>query len=134
MRSSLISLAKVYLVLFGLINLNQVISLLGFYETLTSAPPYLSFVGWHIILFLVYGVLPIITVIINNDKSWLIVTGVSLIGVLIEAVNVFTWITNLSFIFALLNSLAVFLSLHLAIENVAVEIAAEILSLEWSQF
>jgi len=131
MRPNLTSLAKLYLVFFGFINLFHVASLLSFNETMANAPPYLNFLGWHIILSLVYGVFPIITVLIDNEKSYIVLTAVSLIGVLIEALNVFTWVTNLSFMYAFLNSLAAILSSYLAVENVAIKIAAEILDLEW---
>lgn len=134
MKPNTISLAKVYLVLFGLIHFYHVFSIIGIHETIVSAPSYLSFWWWHIILLLVYGVLPIISVLIGNEKSCLIVTGVSLVGLLMETFGTFTWITNFHFTFALLDSLAVILSLFLAVENVALEVAAEILSLEWSQF
>jgi hypothetical protein len=100
---------------------------------MVSAPPYLSFSWWHIILSLVYGVLPIIAVLIGNKKTFLIVTGVSLIGILMEAFKVFIWVTDLRFMFALLNSLAAVLSLHLAVENVAIKIATQIFSLEGYQ-
>jgi len=130
MRPNLTSVAKLYLVLFSFINLYHVASLLSFNETMVNAPPYLSFLGWHIILSLVYGAFPISTVLTDNEKSYIILTGVSLMGVLIEASNVFTGVTNLPFMYALLNSLAAILSLHLAVEKVAIKIAAEILDLE----
>lgn len=85
MKLNLTSLAKVYIGFFGLIHFSHVISLLGLNETMVNAPPFLTFWWWHAILFLVYGVLPIITVLIDNEKSYLIVTGVSLVGILTEA-------------------------------------------------
>ena len=134
MRLNVIALAKMYLVLSGLINLNQVISLLGVYETLTSAPPYLSFMGWHLLFSLGYGILPIITVLLDHKKSWLLLVGVFLLGVLLAALNVVTWVPNFHVMFAVLNSLAAVFAFHLAVENVGLEVATEILSLERSQF
>ena len=134
MKPNVISFAKVYLVLFGLIHFYHIFSIMGIYETIVSAPSYLSFWWWHIILLLVYGVLPIISMLMDNEKSCLIVTGVSMVGILMETSRTFMWITNFHFTFTLLNSLAVILSLFLAVENVSFKVAAERLSLERSQF
>lgn len=137
MKLNFISLAKVYIVFFGFIHFSHVISflgILGINETMVSAPPFLTFWLWHVILFIVYGMLPIITVSIDNEKSYLILTGVSLVGILVEAFRVFTWAMDFYFILALLDSLAAILSLILAVEKVASEASAEILSLGWSQF
>jgi hypothetical protein len=133
LRSS--SIAEAYLVVFGLIGFSHVISLFGFVETIVSAPPFLSVWWWHVTLLLVYGVLPIATVLMDSKQSWLVVvTGASLIRISVEALGVFTWITNFHFLFVLLNALAAVLSLKLAVEKVSVEVAAEMLCLEWSQF
>ena len=137
MKLNLISLAKIYILVFGFLHFGHVISflgILGINETMVNAPPYLTFWWWHVILFLVYGVLPIITVSIDNEKSYLILTGVSLVGILVEAFRVFTWAMDFYFILALLDSLAAILSIILAVEKVASEASAEILSLGWSQF
>jgi len=137
MKLNFISLAKVYIVFFGFIHFSHVISflgILGINETMVSAPLFLTFWLWHVILFIVYGVLPIITVSIDNEKSYLILTGVSLVGILVEAFRVFTWAMDFYFILALLDSLAAILSIILAVEKVASEASAEILSLKWSQF
>ena len=137
MKLNFISLAKVYIVFFGFIHFSHVISflgILGINETMVSAPLFLTFWLWHVILFIVYGVLPIITVSIDNEKSYLILTGVSLVGILVEAFRVFTWAMDFYFILALLDSLAAILSIILAVEKVASEASAEILSLGWSQF
>ena len=132
MRPKFISLAKGYLMFFGLINLYHLVSVLGFNETLVSAPLYFNLLGWNILLSLVYGMFPIITVLKDNEKSYLILTGVSLIRILLDALNVFTWVTNLVFIFVLLNSFSAILSLYIAVENSSIRIAAEFLAIEWA--
>ena len=134
MNLKLVTLARVYLVLFGLINLCQVCPLLGFYKTLISVPPYLSFVGWYLLFSSVYGLLPILSALVDYKKSWLVLASVFLVGLLLTASNVIMWVSNFHVMFTLLTSLAAIFAFHLAMENVALDIAAEILSLERSQF
>ena len=134
MKFNLPTVAKAYLLLVSLINFNHVISMLGFTETLVSAPPYLSFWWWHVILVLVYGILPLGAVLVNNEKSFLVVTGVFIAGILMESLAVFTMIVDAHLVFLLLDTLAVALSLVLAVENASIKLAAERLSLERSQF
>jgi len=63
-----------------------------------------------------------------------IVTGVSMVGILVRAFIVFTWVTGLYLMLVPLYALAAVLSLILAVENVASRASGEILSLGWSQF
>jgi len=134
MKLNLILLAKLYVFLFGLIHLGNVVSLLGINENMVSAPPYLSFWWWHLVLFLVYLVFPILTVCVDNYALYTMVTGASLVGILVRVFGVFTWITDLRFVLVPLYALAALLSLILAVENVASRVSGEILSLRWSQF
>jgi len=134
MKSNLTTISKAYLLLVSLINFNHVISMLGLTETLVSAPSYLSVWWWHVILFLVYGMLPLSAVLVNNEKSCLIVTGVFIAGVLTESFGVFTMVVDVRLVFLLLDTLAAVFSLVLAVENVSLKVAAERLSLERSQF
>jgi len=134
MKLNLILLAKLYVFLFGLIHLDNVVSLLGINENIVSAPPYLSSWWWHMILLLVYSVLPILTVCMGNYALYTMVAGVSLVGVLVRILGVFTWIMNLQFVVVPLYALTAVLSLILAVENVASKVSGEILSLRWSQF
>lgn len=108
--------------------------MLGLTETIVNAPSYLSVWWWHVILFLVYGMLPLGAVLVNNEKSWLIVTGVFIAGVLTESFGVFTMVVDVRLVFLLLDTLAAALSLSLAVENASLKVAAERLSLETSQF
>jgi hypothetical protein len=134
MKFNLPTVTKAYLLLVSLVNFNHVISMLGLIETLVNAPPYLSFWWWHVILVLVYGILPLGAVLVNNEKSFLVVTGVFIAGILMESFGVFTMIVDARLVFLLLDTLAVALSLALAVENASIKIAAERLSLERSQF
>jgi hypothetical protein len=134
MKLNLILLAKLYVFLFGLIHLDNVVSLLGINESIVSAPPYLSLYWWHVVLFLVYLVFPILTVLVDKYTLYTIVTGLSLVGVLVRALRVFTWVTDFYLMLVPLYALAAVLSLILAVENVASRVSGEILSLEWSQF
>jgi hypothetical protein len=108
--------------------------MLGLTETLVSAPSYLSLWWWHVILVLVYGMLPLGAVLINNEKSCLIVTGVFIAGILTESFGVFTMIVDLRLVFLLLDTLAAALSLLLAVDIMSIKVAAERLSFERSQF
>ncbi|MCZ2808241.1 MAG: hypothetical protein O2V44_02685 [Candidatus Bathyarchaeota archaeon] len=134
MKFNLPTVAKAYLLLVSLINFNHVISVLGLTETLVSAPSHLSLWWWHVILVLVYGMLPLGAVLVNNEKCCLIVTGVFIAGILTESFGVFTMIVDLRLVFLLLDTLAAALSLLLAVENMSIKLAAERLSLECSQF
>jgi hypothetical protein len=78
--------------------------------------------------------LPLAAVLVNNEKSFLIATGVFIAGILTESFGVYTMIVDLRLVFLLLDTLAVALSLVLAVENVSIKVAAERLSLERSQF
>jgi hypothetical protein len=134
MKLNLILFAKLYVFLFGLIHLDNVVSLLGINENMVSAPPYLSFWWWHVALFLVYLVFPVLTVIIDNYALYTMIAGVSLVGILVRVFGVFVWIADLFFIFVPLYGLAAFLALMLAVDSVASKASVEILSLGWSQF
>ena len=134
MKPNLVLLAKLYILFFGLIHLDNVASLLGINENMVSAPPYLSFWGWHLILLLVYLVFPMLTVMIDNYALYTTIAGVSLVGILIRALGVFVWTTDLHFVLVPLYGLTTFLSLMLAAENVASRASGEILNLRWSQF
>jgi hypothetical protein len=134
MKFNLPTVSKAYLLLVSLINFNHVISMLGFTESLVSAPPYLSLWWWHVILVLVYGILPIGAVLVNNEKSFLVVTGVFIAGILMESFSVFTMVVDTRLVFLLLDTLAVALSLVLAVEHASIKLAAERLSFERSQF
>jgi len=134
MRFDLISLAKIYLLFFGLVHFSHIIPMLGIGETLTNAPPHLTFWWWHLLLLVVYGVAPILAVFMESEKSCLVVTAFSIVGIFTGAFQVFTMAMSLHFIFALLSFLAAVFSLLLAVEIVALKVTAEILSLELSRF
>lgn len=134
MKLNLVLLAKLYIFLFSLTHLDNVVSLLGINENIASAPPYLSFWWWHVVLFLVYSAFPILTVLMDNYTLYTMVMGISLAGIVVRAFRVFTWITDSHFVFVPLYAMAAFLSLILAVENVASRVSGEILSLGWSQF
>jgi hypothetical protein len=134
MKSNFTTISKVYLIVFGVINFSHLTSLLGIHETLAHAPPYLSFWWWHAILLLAYGVVPLSAVLIDHEISCLLVTGVSLVGILAESFRVLSMLGGLHFVFLFLYTLAAALSLSVAVETVSIKVAAERLSLERSQF
>lgn len=134
MKPNLILFAKLYVFLFGLIHLDNVISLLGINENMVGAPPYLSFWWWHVVLFLVYLVFPILTVCADNYALYTMVAGLSLVGVLVRVLRVFTWIMDQQFLLVPLYVLAAVLSLILAVGNVTSKVSGEILSSTCSQF
>jgi len=134
MRFNLVTLAKIYIFSFGLFHFTHIIPLLGVNEIIIRAPHYLTLWWWHLTILLVYGAVPIISALTENEKLSLVVTGAALIGVYIGASGVLTMTMSLHYIFALLSSLAAIFSLLLAAEKVALEVSAEILSLGWSQF
>ena len=134
MKLNTTTIAKAFLLSFGFIHFDHVLALIGINETMASAPSYLPFSAWHGLFFLVYGVLPIVTVLVNDEKAFVMVAGVALIGVLIEALGVFTWINEFHVVYTLLNFVAIAVATMLAANKVALKVAAEILSLEQTQF
>ncbi len=133
MRPKITTLAKSYLLCFGLINTTHVFSLLGILSAIFP-PPYPVSWWWHGILFLAYMVLPLASVLVDNYALYVAVAGVSLVRIIVEVLRAFAWTTDLHLMLAPLYALAAILSLALATERVASEVSAEILSLEWSQY
>lgn len=134
MKLNLVLLAKLYVLLFGLINLDNIVSLLGINESMVSAPPYLSFWWWHVVFFLFYVVFPILTVCVDNYGLYTMVAGISLFGALVRVLGLFTWMMDLQFLLVPFYGLAAILSLILAVENAASEVSSQILGSTWSQF
>jgi len=99
-------LAKIYLIFFGVYHLSHILSLLSLYEFMTDAPHFLSFWEWHLILLLVYGIMPIIAVLINHPVLLVFVTLTCLVGFFIEVFKVFEWITDGYYLLASLDLLA----------------------------
>jgi len=134
MKPNLATFSKIYIICFALANYSDLLSVLGIGGSLITAPGYLSFWWWHVIFFLTYMVLPVVTILINNYRCYVVLAGVSLAGILIDILGVFTWTTNLHTLLLPFYALAAIVSLNLAVENVASKISAEILSLESSRF
>lgn len=134
MKLNFTTFSKVYLIVFSVINFSHLTSLLGLQETLVPAPPSLSFWWWHAILLLAYGVVPLSAVLIDHEISCLLVTGVSLVGILLVSFRVLSLVVGLHVVFLFLYTLAAALSLSLAVETVSLKVAAERLSLDRSQF
>jgi len=133
MKLNLASLAKVYIVFFGLIHFSHIFSLFGIL-TLDNAPPYESFWWWNVILSLTCMVLPVIAVLIDNYLLYVSVAAVSVVRILAEAFRLFIWTTDLYLMLAPFYALAAVFCLVLAAEDVASKVAGEILSSKWSQF
>ena len=134
MKLNLALLAKLYIFLFSLVHLDNIVSLLGINESMVSAPPYLSFWWWHVVFFLVYVVFPILTVCVDSYALYTMAAGVSLVGVLVRVLGVITWMMELQFSLVPFYVLAAFLSLILAVGNAAQEVSSQILCSTWSQF
>lgn len=133
MKISLTTLAKSYLLCFGLVNYTHVSSLLGILSAI-SPPPYPSSWWWHAVLFLTYMILPIAAALADNYAIYVTVAGASVVRMLAEALMPLSWPMGLNLILAPLCALAAIVSLFLAVENVASKVSSEILSLQWSQF
>jgi len=110
-------LAKIYLLFFGVYHLFHIMPLLGLYEFMVSAPDFLNFWEWHLILLLVYGFMPIIAVLINHSALFILVALACLAGFFIEFFELFKWTTNSYYILAFLDFLASVSSFTLAKNN-----------------
>jgi hypothetical protein len=84
---------------------------------------------WYAVLSFAFVIVPVITVLIDNYALYVTVAGVSLVRILVESFTLFSWATNVYFMFVPLYAMATVLSLFLAMEKVASKISAEILSL-----
>ncbi len=133
MRLRLAALARYYLLCFGLTNCVHVFSLLGILSAI-SPPLSPDSWWWHAILFLAYMILPFTAILADKYALYATVAGVSLVRTIAEAFRVFAWSVDLYTVLVPLYALAAISSLVLAVEKVASEVSAEILSLEWSQF
>ncbi len=133
MKYNLPTVAKGYLLGFGLLNFHHGLSALGLTETLVSAPPHLSMGWWHVLLFLANSLLPLSAVFVNNEKISVLVTGVFFAGMLTVAFGVFTTTLN-GLLLLSMDTVAAALALALAVEHAAMKVAAERLSFEGSRF
>jgi hypothetical protein len=134
MRLSLMTLSKIYLLLFGVLNFNHLIPLFGISEAASIVHPYANLGAWQIVLIVVYGLIPIVAVRLSHEMLFLTVTGASLIGIIMECLITVMMFQNFNPLFLLLYALAAYISLLLAVEHVSLKIAAEILSLHKSHF
>jgi hypothetical protein len=133
MRLNLRTLAKSYIFCLALANCIHVFSLLGIVSAV-SRPLSADLWWWHAVLFLTYMILPYTAILADNYALYATVAGFSLVRIIAEALRVFAWSVDLYTILVPLYALAAISSLVLAVEKVASEVSAEILSLEWSQF
>ncbi len=99
-------LTDYYLVFFGLYHLPHIFSLIGIYESIIHAPPQLSIWEWHLVLLLVYGVIPIVAALTKYKYLYVLTAVSSFIGVFIEFGHVFSWTFDFYVILALLDLLA----------------------------
>lgn len=130
MIANVFTVSKIYVLCYSLIKLSYATSVLSIKGTPVSTPLHLSVWWWHIILVLGYIVVPVTSLIINNEKSWLTVTGVSIIGIIMESLRGFTPIVDFPSTFILLDSFVAILSLVLAVDIAALKAAAARLSME----
>lgn len=133
MRFNLVALAKSYIFCLGVASCIHVFSLLGVLSAI-ALPLSADSWWWHSILFLAYMILPLTAVLADNYALYITVAGVSLVRTIAEAFQVFAWSVDLYALLAPLYALAAISSLILAVEKLASEVSAEILSLEWSQY
>ena len=96
------SLAKKYLIFFGVYHLSHLLSLIGVYESIAEAPPILSIWWWHLVLLLVYGALPIVHVYRGNEYTRLAVIITCTAGILVEMFKVFTWTGDIYMLYLVL--------------------------------
>jgi len=134
MKSTLMSLAKIYMASFGLAHYEHFALFVDVDKTLIGAFSYLSSWWWHVFLLLVYLGLPIAAVVVDNYVSYVIVAGVITVGILAELFGAFVLTTNFNLLVLAVSSLGAVISFILAIEDVASKVSGEILSLKWSQF
>jgi len=95
-----------YLILFGLYHIPHVFSLIGLYESITHAPSQLSVWEWHLVLMLVYGIIPIVAALTKHKYLYILTAVSSFIGIFIELTNVFSWTFDLYIVLAFFDLLA----------------------------
>ena len=111
------TLSQRYLILFGAIHyLAHILPLIGAYETIAEAPSILPVWWWHLILLLVYGMLPVIYACIGGEYTRIAVVVTCTAGILVEMFKIFTWtwdIYTLYLILSLMDFFAVAAALHI---------------------
>nr|MDO8134622.1 hypothetical protein [Candidatus Njordarchaeum guaymaensis] len=133
MKGRSIALAKLYIVLLGLINYSYFAPLLSIDSSVTGIQTGLTS-SWHLVVFIAYLVLPVIAVLMDNYALYVTLAGVLVVRAVAEAFGLFTWTSNLYLMVAPFYALAAVFCLLLAAEDVASKVSGEILSSQWSQF
>jgi len=128
MRLDLATISKSYILCFGIVNLVNVLPLLGILTVISPLPHHYPWY-YHAAMTFVYSVLPILTVLLSNYLLYMSVSGVCLAAMLLPLCT-----GSLNFVSWLLSASALVLSLVLAVEDAASKASVEFLSLLWSQF
>jgi hypothetical protein len=122
--------SKLYVLGYSLIKLSYALTILGGNGLSAGTPPLFSVWWLHIILTLCCVIIPITSLLVNNEKSWLMVTGVVSIGLSMELLRGLTQSVCFPVAVIVLDAIAAILSLRLAVENVALQVAATRLNME----
>jgi len=126
-------LAKIYMTVFGLINIGYFISLYGIMGS------HVLFEGcfydlWRpAFLLALYGLLPLIAASRENEYLCLAVAAASAVSVSASFFGSPIYIGVFNYVFTSLNVFTVILAVVLAADKVSEKVAGEILSLKWSQ-
>ena len=99
------NLARKYLFLFGALHWSHLFSLLGVYETIAEAPRFLPVWWWHMVLFIVYGILPTLYACRGNEYIRVALAASCIAGVLIEGFKVFTWVCDSPWLYLCLGAM-----------------------------
>ena len=125
MKINFLLLAKIYIVFFGLVHVKHGLFFLGILND-TIRIIYPNDGIWHLIMFFIYTLLPILTVLKDDYYYYMTASGFFVLRMVAEAVLL---ITDFYLITMSLSIIAISLCLILAIESVASRVAVEFLSL-----
>ena len=123
------AIAKGCVLCTGLLKLSYAIGILNSVECLATASFSHDIWFGYTSFTLVYMLVVAIAVMLKNEKAWLLVTGLAITGIIVSLMG-FTVFGSISLAFIVLDSVAALLSLHIAVETAAVQVAAARLSLE----
>jgi hypothetical protein len=125
------TIAKIYLILLAFANSIDMLGTIGNYQPFSNFSSNLSFWTWNIISFAVFLILPILIISIDDYASYVILSGIYFVRILLELFTFIMW-TNLHLIYIPLYTLATAICLAFAANKVSLEVASKILSLSWS--
>jgi len=132
MSTSSTTLTRIFLYSFGLGHPLFVVWLIGAVESVSARLVLTHVSSWEALLFLGFILFPAVAAVIDDYRLYVMAAGLFTLRIPMEITGLLSLVPVSSLAIAPLYVAVVSVSLWLAIERVALESAAEIMSLNWS--